>query len=118
MKKGNKILKWLPRILGILFICFISLFSFDVFGEYGFPIVLVALFMHLIPSLVLAGILAVAWKWEKIGGILFLILGIVFTLFFHTYEDLIVFLIVSLPVFLIGILFLINSRRKNVKKKK
>ena len=109
----NKILYWAPRVLTILYIAFISIFALDVFGEYGFPEVLVALFMHLLPTIVLVIILLIAWKKELIGGIIFLLLGILFTIFFKTYEDPISFLIISMPVFLVGGLFLINHYLNN-----
>ena len=113
LKHEHKILFWTPRILVIIFILFLSLFSFDVFGEgYGFWESVVALFMHLLPALVLAGILWVAWKWELYGGIIFLLMGVIFTLFFDTYETFIGFLILSVPLFLIGILFIWNSKVK------
>jgi hypothetical protein len=73
----KKTIYWLPRLICILFIGFISIFALDVFGEYGFPEILVALFMHLIPTFILIAVLTVAWKWSKIGGLLFLVLAIV-----------------------------------------
>ena len=88
------------------------MFALDVFGEYGFPEVLVALFMHLIPSFVLIALLITAWKWPRLGGVLFLVLTLIFVVFFKLYEDFIVFLIVGLPVFIIGILFTLNSFKK------
>jgi hypothetical protein len=105
----KKFLRLAPRILVIIYICFISMFAFDVFAEYAFPEVLVALFMHLIPSFALLALLAVAWKRPRLGGALFLILAIFFTIFFKLYEDFIVFLIIGLPVYTISILFLLNS---------
>jgi hypothetical protein len=105
----KKTLFWLPRILTIIFILFISMFALDVFSEYTFPLVLGALFMHLIPSLILVGLLIVAWKWEKLGGILFILLAIGFFIFFKGYEDIISALITTLPALIVGILFLINS---------
>ena len=54
-------LKWTPRVLTILFILFMAIFALDVFGEYSFPLILVALFMHLIPNFILIGVLLVAW---------------------------------------------------------
>ena len=78
----QKLIYWIPRILVIIFILFISLFSLDVFSEYSGLEVFIALFMHLIPSFILIILLIIAWKWEKIGGILFLILGGVFIIFF------------------------------------
>lgn len=112
----NKIVYWSPRIISIIFILFISIFAFDVFGEgYGFPEVLVALFMHLIPSFILIGLTILAWKKPKIGGWFFISLGIGFTIFFNTYREIISFLIISGPVFLIGALYLIESYNKKKK---
>ena len=76
--KKNKWLFWTPRVLGILFSLFISLFALDVFGEYAFPEVLVALFMHLVPTFIFVIILIIAWKKEKVGGVLYILLGIVY----------------------------------------
>jgi len=98
MRKKTKtilsdVLFWAPRVLCILFIAFISMFAFDVFGEgYSVLETVVALFMHLIPSFVLAGLTILAWKKEKWGGIAFLVLGVIFTIFFDTYEDIVNFL--------------------------
>ncbi|MBT4630853.1 hypothetical protein HOC06_01360 [Candidatus Woesearchaeota archaeon] len=104
----KKVLFWLPRILTIIFILFISVFSLDVFSEYSGLELLLALFMHLIPSLILTALLVVAWKWEKIGGILFILLGIGFFIFFSGYDMQIGALITTLPALVVGILFLIN----------
>lgn len=82
MKKIT-IFYWLPRILGIVFILFLAIFALDVFipGK-TIPYYIVALFMHLIPNFVLAGMLFIAWKNEQIGGFLFLLAALFFTFFF------------------------------------
>jgi len=106
-------LYWSPRAITIFFIVFISIFALDVFFEgYGFWETIAALFMHLIPSFVLIIILAIAWKNEYAGSILFILLGIAFTLFFKTYMDIPGFLLLSAPVFLIGALFLLQKKRR------
>ena len=48
----SKILYWVPRVLGILFAAFISLFSLDVFAEsnYGVLETLIAFVMHNVPT--------------------------------------------------------------------
>jgi hypothetical protein len=91
------ILYWAPRILAILFIAFISIFALDVFSE---PHWYLALFMHLIPSFILTLITIIAWKKEKLGGILFLILAVIMGWFFHS-----VFL--AIPNLIIGFLFIV-----------
>jgi len=113
----KKFIYWLPRVLSILFILFLALFALDVFGEYGFPEILIALFMHLIPNFLLIIALVIAWKWEVVGGVIFLVLGLFSIMFFKTYKDIIVFLLVSSPSLIIGVLFLLNKRYCNKKDK-
>ena len=68
----NKPLKqtlfWAPRIAGILFILFISLFALDIFSmQLGFWGTILGLFMHLNTSILLTIALVLAWKWEWVG---------------------------------------------------
>jgi len=112
----NRVLCWVPRILGILFVAFISLFALDAFGGDGsFGEQLLGFIIHLVPSFVLVIFLVIAWKHEKVGGWLYILLGVVFTIFFDTYEELITFLLISGPVFLTGVLFLISAMRNSKK---
>lgn len=68
----NRALYWAPRVLSVVFLLFLSLFALDVFGESrGFWNTLLALFMHLIPVIVLAIVLALAWRWEWIGALVY-----------------------------------------------
>ena len=103
----------LSRTLAILYIAFISMFALDVFGSgYGIWGTTIALFMHLIPSFILIACLLVAWKRPVIGGELFLAMGVVFTFWFRTYQRLDIFMMISLPLLIIGILFIINGKIK------
>jgi hypothetical protein len=57
---------WTPRILSIVFILFISIFSLDVFDSgYGFPMVLLA-------------VLLIAWRYELVGAVVFGLFGILY----------------------------------------
>lgn len=68
---------WLPRILTIVFILFISLFALDVFGnDLGFWRTLLALVIHLIPSIILALILIFAWNHGRVLGWMWVAFGI------------------------------------------
>lgn len=100
-----RIMHAVPRILALLYIMFITLFAMDAIGEG-----LLALLMHLIPTLVLVGLTAAAWKWEFYGGLAFAFAGIVFTIFFNTYENIATFLSISFPLFLISLLFILSDR--------
>ena len=52
----------------------------------------------------------IAWKKPKVGGILFLVLAVVSMFFFHTYKGFIQFSIISLPLLVVGIIFLAKSK--------
>ena len=110
----------LPRILGILAILFISLFALDAF-EHGETIgqQLLAFLIHLIPSFVLLAFLLIAWRWELIGGIIFMLIGVGFTplVYTHNYNmnhsvglGLVIIACITFPFFVVGILFLISSK--------
>ncbi|MBK5108827.1 MAG: hypothetical protein JJE12_11890 [Anaerolineales bacterium] len=106
----RKILFWSPRVLGILIAVFVSLFALDVFGEgYSTVETIVALAMHLIPTLVILIVLGIAWRWEWIGGFLFVALGVLYITLFWEPSNLPAYLVISGPLFLTGILFLLDG---------
>ena len=104
-----RLLFWGPRGLTILFILFLALFALDVFGEgYSFTETVVALFMHLIPNMILAGILVLAWRWEWVGAVLFAGLGVFYILWVWGRFPFVTYLTISGPLFLVSILFLLG----------
>lgn len=115
--KINKFLYWTPRILAILFILFLALFSLDVF-EPGLSAseIAIALLMHNIPSIILTILLIFAWKREWLGAIAFILGGLAYiasiiwkslTTSFEWYH-LSWSLIIAGPAFLVGVLFWLN----------
>lgn len=98
----RKFLYWLPRVLAILFIAFISLFALDAFDQ---PQWFLALIMHLIPSFVLVAVTVITWKNELVGGWLFFGAGGML-LYLSNFES----LIVSVPAFVIGVLFWVGKK--------
>lgn len=116
----NKALFWTPRILTIAFILFLGLFALDVFeGEESLIKKLGGFIIHLIPNLVLILILIVAWKHEWVGTIAFVVAGIVYIIMFWGKFPVATYLIISGPLFLIGIMFWLNwmDRKKTSPKK-
>ena len=108
-KKLNLFFLWFPRVILIMFICFISVFALDVFGEgWGLVETAIAFFMHLLPSFVLGIILYFSWNRFLLGGWLFLVLGLFFTVFFDLYEDIFGFLILGLPLFIVSLFSFLN----------
>jgi hypothetical protein len=118
MKIPLQVIQWIPRVLCVIAILFISLFAFDSFSsDRTFLQNLPGFLIHLIPSLVLTLLLILAWKRELIGGIVFTIVGLVATPFiyninFHHNQSvgisLSIIFAVTLPFILIGILFIVS----------
>ncbi|MCX6266216.1 MAG: hypothetical protein NTW16_02510, partial [Bacteroidetes bacterium] len=115
MKKSIMMIHWIPRILCILAILFVSMFALDSFAP-GMTLweQIGAFLMHLIPTFVLILFLIVAWKWELIGGIMFLIigLGLLPLIYMMNYQmnhsvwiSVSIILMINLPFVLVGILF-------------
>ena len=98
-------LYWSPRMLGVLFALFLAVFALDVFGEYHDPgQILVALFMHLLPTTILVGlIVAIAWRWEWIGTVTLLGLAIAYPL--AGKHDISAILLISGSLAVVGTLF-------------
>jgi hypothetical protein len=117
-KKISKFIYWTPRTLSILFLLFLAMFSLDEFGNgYGFWGTILGLFMHNIPVFILAIVLWISWKREIVGGITFILAGLLYifvTLGRNQFQKytLAWSLIIAGPAFLIGILFLINWYKK------
>ncbi len=105
MKK--KLLCWAPRILAILAILFMMMFSMDCF-EMGGRDAWICLVMHNIPAFIIIAVLIIAWKWELIGGILFVVAFFAAGIFFKSFTSNPASLIVIAPFLLVGILFIVN----------
>jgi len=101
----EKLLFWIPRIVGIIAILFMMMFSLDCF-EMGGTDALVCLLMHNIPALIILLVLVIAWKWELVGGLLFIVASIAGTIFFKGFTTNPGVLPVMAPFLLTGILFL------------
>lgn len=129
MKTFIKILHWTPRIICILAILFISMFAADSFApELTFWQQIGGFIIHLIPSFILIALLIVAWKWEYIGGIIFIViaLGMSPFVFMLNYQrnhfsigaSLGIILMITFPFVVVGILFIISHfmKKKNLLK--
>lgn len=102
--KIKHVLVWAPRVLGVLFAIFISIFALDVFGEgYGFGEMLVALFMHLVPTFIVVIALIVAGRWEGIGAALFVAVGLLYLVMSRAEGW-----IIAGPLLVIGALFRVS----------
>jgi len=122
MKESIKVFHWLPRIICMLAILFVSLFAADAF-QPGLTIwqQLGAFIIHLIPSFILLIFLVVAWKWEYIGGIIFIIIGLGLSLlvFKHNYKmnhsiwmSIGIIMAITVPFVIVGVLFIVSHFKR------
>lgn len=121
MKNSVNHFHWIPRILSILGILFISIFALDAFAPGKSLLNEIRDFaIHLIPSFVLLFFLILSWKHELTGGILFLLAGLLFIplIFSMNYQRTNslwiafgVILIINIPFVITGILFIFSYRK-------
>jgi len=98
---------WSPRVLCIAFALFLSLFALDVFNEgLGLWKTILALSIHLIPTAFVLVVLAVSWRWEWVGGVLFIAAGILYLTRMWHHPAAVAG--ISGPLFLVGALFLLH----------
>jgi len=117
-KKVSKFVYWFPRIASTIFILFLTLFSLDIFGNsYGFWGTVLGLLIHNIPSIVLLIILLISWRYEIVGGIAFILSGLLYIILLmrNPFEWYLLSWTIQISgsAFLIGIFFLINWFKKN-----
>lgn len=127
MKIGLKFWHWIPRILCIISIVFISFFAFDAFNiDHSAWKQTSDFLINMIPSLILLAILLLAWQRELIGGIMFTLIGIALMPYIYTthYEinqsawiTLGIVCRITLPFLIVGVLFIISFFKKRFAKK-
>jgi hypothetical protein len=99
----------MPRILCLMFAAFISLFALDVFDEgLGVWKTALALLMHLIPTFLILIVLAVSWRWEWVGAVLFTALALLYLFTSWGRLHWSAYVVISGPLCLVAALFLLN----------
>lgn len=128
MKNSIKVFHWLPRIIGTLAILFIGLFALDAFDpSLSSADQINGFLMHLIPNYILILLLFIAWRWEYIGGMIFIALGLGLSpfLFYMNYSNnhsiwisLSILAAITLPFIIVGLLFIYSHflKKKNAAK--
>lgn len=124
----TRLFHWLPRVICILAILFVSMFAADAFEEgRSFGQNIAAFLAHLIPSFILLGLLLIAWKWEYAGGIIFTLIGIGMSpvIYLHNYnvnhfaigECVSVVMMICFPFIVAGVLFIVSHfmKRKEIR---
>ncbi len=108
---------WVARLASIAFAFFLSIFAVDVFSEgLGFGKTFFALLMHLIPSMLILLVLLISWRWEWVGGLVYILLGFLYGYLSRNRFEWTNIAIITTPLFVLGILFWIGwYQRKHYK---
>ena len=111
MNTKNKILRWAPRILAVLFVAFLCLFSFDGFNDFNGWQSVLAIARHLaIPAVVLVATI-LAWKRDLVGAAIFLFFAVYYVFMVGLNRHWSWYVTISGSALLIAVLFFINWRR-------
>lgn len=110
MTSTQTLLFWIPRAAGIGVAGFFALFALDAFNGQSLVSALPEFAIHLIPSLLVLIVVAVAWRFEWIGAIAFVGLAALYAATARGRLDWIV--IVSGPLVVVGLLFLASWRHR------
>lgn len=106
---SKQALFWMPRVLCLAFAGFISIFAMDVFQEgLGVWRTALALMMHMIPTFLILIVLAVSWRWEWVGAVLFTALALLYLFTSWGRLHWSAYAVISGPLGLLGGLFLFN----------
>ena len=125
MKKKRDWIFWTPRIVSVIFILFLALFSLDVFdpeNNYTALETLIAFLMHNIPVFILAIALWISWPENRgwLAGAVFILGGLLYiartaaTAIINGFEWYYIAwdIQIAVPAIFTGILFFIGWKRK------
>jgi hypothetical protein len=101
-----KIIYWLPRIMAIIIVAFFIAFVFLSHGFSAESLVESSVWVVLLLATILA------WKWEGWGGLIFIVLGLGYIGLASQRATITALLVVSLPIIITGLLFIISKYRR------
>ena len=108
-RRSALLLRWSPRVLGVAVCIFLGMFSLDAFGpDQTFWEALPGFFAHILPVLILLCVVALSWRWDWLGGAVFLSLAAAYVVFAR--DHLLWIPTIAGPLCAVGVLFLISWR--------
>ena len=109
----NRLIFWTPRVLGLLYAAFLSIFAFaGLSGGHGVGAGLVHFLTQIIPALVVLAVLAIAWRRQRLGAALFLGLAAAYVATSWGRFPLSVYVVIAGPMVATAGLFLLDWRHR------
>jgi hypothetical protein len=101
------LLLWAPRLIGIAVCLFLSLFALDAFTGSKPALEAAGEFLvHVSPVLFLLVVVALSWRWEWVGGLVFTGIAVAYAYLARDHAAWIA--TISGPLLLVGLLFLVS----------
>ena len=104
-----QILLWLPRLLGIALALFLAVFALDAFSGQPLSEAVPDFAVHLLPALVVLGVVAVAWRYPWFGGVAFIGFAVLYAASVRRVDWIAV---IGGPLLAVGVLFLWSAVAK------
>jgi len=114
-----KFILWAPRVLALLIAAFVVLMALDNFTSAAPAAEQVkGFFISIVPALLLIAGMIIAIRQKLAGGIVIILLGIIMTVILKFSVKSLPFLILSTPIIVTGILFVLSHfyERTSLKK--
>ncbi len=110
----HKLIRWSPRILSILLIVLLMMFSLDVFESTGpWYEILLGFLIHNIPAFILILVLVISWKKPLVGAIVYTTAGLFYAVWMvldQGFGPWLAILSLGIPAIIIGILFYMDNK--------
>lgn len=109
----DKAMLWAPRLLAVAVSLFLGVFSLDAFDD-GAPLAeaLPDFLMHLIPTAILLGVVALSWRREWIGAVAFAGLAVAYAIPAYAHPSWIV--AISGPLLVVAALYAWNWMHRRI----
>ena len=105
-------LLWTPRVLGVAIALFLAVFALDSFERGVSRDALPDFALHLVPALLAATAVALAWRWPWLGGMVFVSLAGAYALIASGHPDWLP--VIAGPLLVVGLLFFWSWRSQAV----
>ncbi len=109
-----KLIRWSPRIISVLLILLLMMFSLDVFeSDLTWYDLIFGLFIHNIPTIILILTLIIAWKRPLIGAVVYIFAGTFYSIWMLSnqgFNQWLAVLSLGVPSIIVGILFYMDYK--------
>ncbi len=100
----KKLLFELPVFLNVVYLGILNLYVLDIFGNFESNTETIAtIIASVMPSMITFTLFIIATRYNRIGALLFLVVAFTSVWFFKSDQDLNIFAVLSLPLFIITI---------------